>query len=390
MKHKKVAFVALLSWVGAFQRRMLRAVASYARAQQWELLVSDPATVGELAALDTRVDGIVLSTHPILERRQFTFRCPTVNLITHWENDPCVVVGPDNVAIGRAVAEYFVECGFRRLAFVGDSSGAWWVKQRYQGLAGKAAELGLECLDFGVVEPTMAKPPFKSIARREIAIARWMRKLPPAVGVMACNDFWSRCTVGACRRLNRRIPEEAAVVGVDDDDLHVETCNPPLSSVSHQYDRCGNEACELLTRLMAGAPPPRRPILIPPGQLIVRQSSDTTVTDDPVVASALQFFKRRGSNDVSIKDVLRELCVSRAWLDKRFHQALGRSPAEVLRRAKIDRAKHLLASSELPMPQVASRAGFSCARQLSITFRRETGATPTGYRRRYRLRETTN
>jgi LacI family transcriptional regulator len=162
--------------------------------------------------------------------------------------------------------------------------------------------------------------------------------------------------------------------------------DPPLSSVALQADRIGYEAGSLLSQLLRGQRPPKRPVLIPPGDLMVRRSSDTVAISDPMVAIALLFIRQHLPEQAGVKQLLAQVAVSRSNLDARFRRALGRTAAEEIRRARIGQAKHLLSASDMPMPEVAKFAGFSCARQLSETFHHETGMTPTAYRRQFRLR----
>jgi LacI family transcriptional regulator len=181
------------------------------------------------------------------------------------------------------------------------------------------------------------------------------------------------------------VPDDVAVVGVDNDDVFIDLTDPPLSSVALQTDRLGYAAGELLARLLDGHKAPQHPVLVPPGELLVRRSSDTMAIDDPVVADALRFIRQHLSEQVGVKQLLAAVPVSRSSLDARFLRALGRTAAEEIRRARIAQAKHLLSASDLPISEVAGYAGFSCARRLSEVFHRETGTIPTAYRRQFHL-----
>src|SRR6185312_340234 len=104
------------------------------------------------------------------------------------------------------------------------------------------------------------------------------------VGVFACNDSRGQHVLDACQRVKLNVPEEVAVIGVDDDPLLCELCDPPLSSVVPNPERIGYEAAELLDRLMDGKadvgslPDERR---IPPLGVVARLSTDVLMIDDP-------------------------------------------------------------------------------------------------------------
>lgn len=182
------------------------------------------------------------------------------------------------------------------------------------------------------------------------------------------------------------VPEQVAVMGGDEDTLLCETCNPPLSGVALTSERIGYEEASLLDRMLHGKPCPKEPILIEPTRVVVRQSTDTLAINDPDLAGAIAFIRIHATTSIQVSDVLRAVAVSRSWLERRFQEALGRSPAEEIRRVRIDRAKQLLADTEMPVPQVAVAAGFGSREYLAYAFKQATGLTPREFRQRVRGR----
>jgi LacI family transcriptional regulator len=342
-----------------------------------------------LAAASDTVDGLVVGPHRLEITFDEALDCPAVTVSAYRERPPVPLVCSDDAAIGRLVADHLFDQGFRHLAFVGDTWGGWWSAQRQAGFMDRAAELRVTYSSFAADQPQFSRwfaPKIESRKSRDRAFLAWLRGLPRPLGLMGCSDQYARDAIGFCRRLRLRLPEDVAVVGVDNDDLQVERSDPPLSSVALQSDRLGYSAGELLAGLLDHAALPKRPVLVPPGELIVRRSSDTLVIGDPLVATALRLIRQQLPAQAGVQQLLDQVLVSRSTLDTRFRHALGRTPAEEIRRARIAQAKHLLSGSDLPMPQVAKHAGFSCARRLSEIFHRETGVTPTAYRRQFRIR----
>ena len=182
------------------------------------------------------------------------------------------------------------------------------------------------------------------------------------------------------------MPEQVAVMGGDEDSLLCETCNPPLSGVALTSERIGYEAAALLDRLLHGEPQPNEPILIAPTRVVVRQSTDTLAITNPDLARAIAFIRVHAATPIRVSDVLREIAVSRTWLERSFQQALGRSPAEEIRRVHLDRAKQLLADTDLAIPQVAAASGFTSREYLACAFQRATGLTPRQFRQQARGR----
>ena len=182
------------------------------------------------------------------------------------------------------------------------------------------------------------------------------------------------------------MPEEVAVVGADDDAELCELSDPPLSSVTFNPERVGYEAAGLLDRLMARRGGAGKPFLVPPLGVSTRQSSDILAIDDADVAKAIHYIRRHAFEGITVEDVLAEVPLSRRALEHRFRRRLGRTPKQEIRRLRLERAKSLLASTELPLARISDRLGFHQPAYLSAVFRKETGLTPAAYRKR--LRET--
>jgi LacI family transcriptional regulator len=137
---------------------------------------------------------------------------------------------------------------------------------------------------------------------------------------------------------------------------------------------------------MHGGRPRKRPLLIAPTGVLTRQSTDTLAVDDADLARAVAFIRAHASDSIGVKDVLREVPVSRRWLERRFREVLSRGPGEEIRRLRLQRAKLLLAETDMPVPQVAVAAGFGSREYLAATFKSQTGLSPREYRRRTQTR----
>jgi LacI family transcriptional regulator len=198
---------------------------------------------------------------------------------------------------------------------------------------------------------------------------------------MACNDFRGVQALDACRRAGVAVPEEVAVIGVDNEVLACELAYPPLSSVIPDCRRIGYEAAALLDHMMADSSAPREHRVIPPLGLATRQSTDVTAIADPCVADAVRFIREHALEGIGVEDVLDHVPVSRSVLQRRFRAALGRTVHEVIAGVRLRRAKQLLVETDLPLPAVAERSGFSHSEYLITAFRRATGTTPGAYRR---------
>ncbi|MCX7935340.1 MAG: substrate-binding domain-containing protein, partial [Planctomycetota bacterium] len=220
--------------------------------------------------------------------------------------------------------------------------------------------------------------------REKIELLDWLRALGRPAGILAANDVRARKLLDICQSAGIKVPEDVAIVGVDNDPLICLTARPTLSSIALPFERIGYEAAELLDRMMHGEALPEKPIVFPPLGVMARDSTDIVAIEDLVVSRALYFLRQHADKDISMDDVANALGVNRRTLERRFAKQVGRSLHQELTRLRIEISRRLLSETDLPMPDVARRSGLTSATQLSVIFRRETGWTPREYRRRFR------
>jgi LacI family transcriptional regulator len=286
-------------------------------------------------------------------------------------------INSDDSAIGRLAAEHLRERGFQSFGYCG-FTGELWSARRRAGFEAVAATAGFSCPTF---ESAWFGPRAHPWEREQGQISRWLLSLPRPVGVMACNDMRGQHVLDACRRAGLKVPDEVAVVGVDDDELLCELSTPPLSSVIPNAERIGYEAAALLDRLMAGGPVGPAETLIPPLGVATRLSSDVLAIDDVATADAVRFIRQNACRGITVADVLRAVPVSRTLLERRFRHYLGRSPQAEIRAVQLRRVRQLLAETDYKLSQVAEMSGFAYPEYLSSVFRHATGQTPGAYRR---------
>lgn len=282
---------------------------------------------------------------------------------------------------GAALAlEHFLDRGFRNFAYF-SLSGLAYVESQEDAFIRAVQRAGHHCAVHGVKPRTGAEPDWNL----DLApLADWLRRLPKPVGVLTWNPSSSREIIYACQMAGLLVPEEVAVISGGDDDVLCELLHIPLSAVHVAAEQIGRMAAELLDKLMEGGTAPKGPKLVPPLRIVTRQSTDTLAVRDSAVVRALEFIRKNSGRPIQVGAVAREAGVSRRALERRFVQALGRSPAGEIRRAHMDRAKMLLVETDIPIPQVAEEAGFGSPEYLAYVFRTELGQTPLKYRKETR------
>lgn len=337
-----------------------------------ELLVTPPAWLRRWDG-----DGIITrSTTPGMVKIIHQLGIPTVNLTDIYGDQGLPRIWNDHRQIGRLAANHLIERGFQNFAYCGFSD-HHWSGQREAGFAEALAERGFQ--------PVSHKAAWAQARRRgwetqQADIAQWLRTLRQPTGIMACNDLRGQHVLEACRTAGLVVPEQIAVIGVDNDRVLCDFCEPPLTSVMPAAERIGYEAAAMLDRLMRGETLAQDEVLVRPLGIATRQSTDVLAIDDPEVVRSLQIIRQRACDGLTVADILREVPVARSVLERRFRKYVGRSPQAEIRSAQLKRACQLLQETDLPLAQIAALCGFKHPEYFSVVFKRGLGLTPGSYR----------
>jgi len=270
MKHRHIGLV--IGTEGEHARRVLRGVSRFAResGRPW-LFYLTPHYQPNLKGLAAWKPAGVLTLveNPRLVEEVLALGKPAVN-VAYWLDDPRLpLVGNDNAAIGRAVAEHFLERNFHHFAYVG-----WpaylFSDQREAGFRSAVAEAGYDCVCY---PGRPHRPRWRltdSVADHE-RLRRWLARLAIPSAIMASNDIRAWQVLQACQELERHVPEEIAVVGVDNDEAWCLLSQPSLSSVAVAAEQIGYLAAAKLARLLAGRRVEHQTV-VPPLGVIARRS----------------------------------------------------------------------------------------------------------------------
>lgn len=302
---------------------------------------------------------------------------PIVNLSAGRLMPSAPLIETDDAAIADLAYNHLSERGFDSFGFCGDSRFAWsrsranFFKSRVEGSRRFYSEFS----------PESGSTP----AEQRAQIARWLHSVLLPIGILACYDVRARELVDVCIQEGLRVPEDVAVVGIDDEPLLCKLGFPSLTSISLNSRRMGYLAADLLERMMTGKDISRSAIFVEPVGLTARESTDILATPDPMVAKALHYIHLNSCNGIAIKDVLDHVGTSRRVLEGRFQRCLGRTPHKEIMNVKLRRVQELLKNSDKPLYQIADETGFRHPEYLSVSFRRQTGEWPSEYRHRHRM-----
>lgn len=367
----------------ASSRDILRGVGRYVREHPgWSLVHEPPSTEAALLEWirDWRGDGIIARVHdPALARMLADTGIPVVDVLGEVENSGLPVVHVDDYAIARVAAEHLLGRGVLNFGFFGLSGHNWSERRRaaFQEVLAHAGH-GLAAYEQSSEYRLRVAWEF-----RESRIAEWIRRLPKPAGVLVCSDQVGLDFLEACRYAGVVVPDELAVVGVDNDEAFCEIASPPLSSIWPSHTQVGYQAAALLEGLMRQSPPPSGPVLIPPGEIKVRQSSDVLAIADITLAKAIHVIRAQACSGIGVDQVAAHAGLSRSVLQRRFRKVLGKTVHDEILNVRLKQACHLLAETDFPIADVAERTGFNHQEYMGVIFRERLKETPAQYRRRH-------
>lgn len=303
---------------------------------------------------------------------------PMVELTDRFGGSRFPGVRSDDAAIGRAGAKHLIERGFRNFAFCGFAGEAWSQRRETAFVETTQAHSSSQC---EVYNSPWTGPTARTWEEEQQHLVDWLKGIDPPVAIMASNDIRGMHLIDACSRVNLAVPEEVAVIGVDNDELLCRICSPTLSSVIPNAEEIGFRAAELLARLMKGETLDATSHPIPPLGIATRQSTDVVAIDDSNIAAALRFMRENACRGVTVEEVIENTAISRSTLERQVRKYLGRTPQEEIRHVQIKRVRELLQSTDLPADRIAALCGFAHPEYMHVVFKRVMGITPGEFRR---------
>lgn len=371
----------LIETSNAYARGLLRGIEAYVREHRaWSIYLVEHGRGDRPPAWlqDWKGDGIIARIeNRTIARALEPLKMPVVDVSAACLIPRVPYAETDDAAIAELAAAHFLERGFKTFAFCGDPRFNW-SNLREEHFGKVVRELGYPCFIHHPA-PDVAPEDDEFID----GLGLWLAKLPKPVAVFACYDIRGRQVLDACRRRGCPVPEEIAVLGVDNDDVLCNLAPVPMSSVIPNTLRTGYDAAALLDRMMSGEEVSGGAYLAPPLGIATRQSTDVTAVEDPHVAKAAHFIRENACAGISVSDVVAMVPLARRLLEKRFRTILGRTLREEITRVQMQRVKELLTSTDLSLAEIAGRTGFRHIEYLTFVFKREHGLPPSTYRQQH-------
>ena len=374
--------IILVNTARATGRKFLRGIERYISSTgQWEVCIQPPEYLPNSDSdLDqwfqfNQANGIIardsIHTNKILE-----LDIPKVISDTKNETTPGrSTISTDSEKTGIMAADYFISLGFKNFAFCGYDQ-LDWSEKRFESYRNNLLENGYS--NIFNYNDWDEKDTYKESER--FKIAEWIKTLPKPICIFACNDDRGFSVMEACKIADYKIPEEIAVLGVDNDELICDISTPPLSSIELNFEYAGYCSAALLDEMINNNGPANN-IVVDPVSIATRQSTDILAVEDKEVAKAMSFIRENYQKAIQIRDVVEVTNLSRRELELRFRKYIKRSIKDIFTRLRIESIKRRLRESTEPVYMIANSLEYTDTEHFSRYFKQATGLTPSQYRR---------
>ena len=328
---------------------------------------------------DWKIDGIIARDEK-LDKKVMEMGLPLVVYVSRTDPKKYQnIIIADNITIGSMAAEHFLERKYHNFGYCGFSD-VDYSKIRHRSFAERLSKEG-----FSVSVYKKTQTEIKQSWEKELnGICKWLQKIPKPVAIFACIDERSRHIAEACKRLQLRIPEDVAILGVDDDILVCELSDPPLSSIALNTVQGGYKAAKMLTAMLNGEKAEQKKIVISPTHITVRRSTDVLAIDDKEVIEAIKYIKDNANKPLQVEDVVKHIALSRRTLELKFQNAINGTLHDFIKHTKIEKISEILRTTDWSIKQIEQFFGFNNVNNLGRYYKQATGMTCLRYRTKCR------
>lgn len=373
--------VLLLETSRAFGRGLIIGIARYSKINgPWSFYKEPLDLKSSIPHLTSwKPDGIIMRDS-LITNELLSLKKPTI-LAIHDSSYPVglPVIKTDSPAIAKLASSHLIEKGLKNLAFFGFENYDW-VKERKFYFSSFNSEAG-----FNTHIYVPQKKNNKNEWENELEeVSNWIISLPKPVGIFSCNDDHGQRILEVCKLVRLNVPEDVAVIGVDNDPMICEISDPPLTSIALNVEAAGYEAAKLMDDMLNKKKNLDKRIMVSPSHIVQRQSTDILAVDDTFVSQAIQFIKKNAKNKILVKDVVKASGTNRRSLEKRFKNIIHRSIYEEIQNVRVELIAKLLIETDLHISQITRLFNFTDAEHISRYFKGEKGIGLREFRKLYR------
>lgn len=362
--------VLLIETSRAFGRGLIMGIAQYSKIHGPWSFYKEPidlkSTIPHLTGW--KPDGIIMRDS-LITRELLGLKIPTI-LAIHDSSYPkdLPAIKTDSQSIAKLASDHLIEKGLKNLAFFGFENYDWLKERRFY-FSRFNTEAGYKTHIY-IPRRKIKKDEWES---EQQEVSDWVNDLPKPVGIFACNDDHGQHILEVCKLINLKVPEDVAVIGVDNDPIICDISDPPLTSIKLNVEAAGYESAKLIDNMIDTKKLSGKHIMVLPSYIVQRQSTDILAVKDIDVSKAIQFIKKNAKNKICVEDVVKATIINRRVLERRFKTAIHRSIYDEIQNIRVELIAKLLIETDLSISQITSYFNFTDAEHISRYFKRKKG-----------------
>ncbi len=362
--------VLLVETSRAFGRGLIMGIARYSKIHGPWSFYKEPIDLKSSIPHLTgwKPDGIIMRDS-LVTKELLNLKIPTI-LAIHDSSYPkeLPVIKTDSQAIAKLASNHLIEKGLKYFAFFGFDNYDWLKERRFY-FSRFNTEAGYKTHIY-TPRIRIKKDEWES---EQQEVCDWVNALPKPVGIFACNDDHGQHILEVCKLINLKVPEDVAVIGVDNDPMICDISDPPLTSIALNVEAAGYEAAKLMDNMIVSQKLSGKQVMVSPSYVVQRQSTDILAVKDNDVSKAMKFFKKIAKFKFSVEDVVKATNVNRRVLERRFKTAIHRSIYDEIQNIRVELIAKLLIETDLSISQITSYFNFTDAEHISRYFKRKKG-----------------
>ena len=367
-----------------YDRQVIAGIGQYLTSTRvkWDLFMEEDFRSRTVGIHQWRGDGIIADfDDPVVGEALASMPIPVVAVGGSYADEAqyphnIPYVATDNHKLVRLAYDHLIEQGLQRFAFYGlpPCPGNRWAHEREMAFLQMVRADGLEGSVYRGSSTSAG-----GWGRAQEDLVAWVRSLPKPIGIIATTDARARHLLQACIVADVPIPEQIAIVGIDNDPIAQLLCRIPLTSVIQGAEEMGRMAAQVLHQMLHGGDCSTTRVMVPPVGINVQATSLHQPLKSPYVMRAKHYIRQYACLGIKTEQVADYVGISRTLLEEHFKRELKQSVHQTILEHKLEMARSMLADPSIPLTDVAVRSGFTSLQYMYAVFRREFNCTPRQY-----------
>jgi LacI family transcriptional regulator len=373
---------------------LMAGISEYIRDKgNWQLIIWPDCSQKSLMFLKERgCKGAFVSIQTTMKAEELLrIGIPVIGVATIQNLLNLPFISANSKEVAQMACEYLLKKKFKNFAFFGLTQ-AKWSAERLEYFSQCLAKSGHNVHVFKEKHAILTNDPIPftslwiktALNTGQQKLIEWLKQLPKPVAILASTDIFACHLINVAKEAGFSIPDEIALLGVNNDNAICNICDPPLSSITLNFKKAGYDAAKLLDKMISGHETMQgQCIEIQPTHVETRGSTDVYAIDDPAIVQAMKYIRQNGNTPLQVNAIANHVYMSKRLLQLKFHDVIGKSVHDEIIQAHFEIAKAMLIETNLPVDEIAVRSGFHYTSNMRRAFKKITGMLPQKYRQVY-------